>query len=93
MELSVFRWVYAFCVWDSWLLEGRDKESCWCKQMRTSWSQSVCSESVWILLVTTSLLDVGHGQCTDLCLEKNGHTHMGKTQIKKKKKSLVIFFC
>ena len=43
------------------------------------------SESGRILLVKTSLLDVGHGQCTDVCPGKNGHSHMGKVQIKRKK--------
>ena len=49
------------------------------------WGQSTSLESVRILLVQTPLLDVGHGQCTDVCLDKNGHTYMGKIQIKGKK--------
>ena len=89
--LSVQVGICLLCL-DSWLLEGHDKETCWCKQMRTSWGQSVCSESVRFLLVKTSLLDVGHGQCTHVCLEKNGHIHMGKTQINKKKKKPGDFF-
>lgn len=65
--------------------------------MRASWSQPVFfSESVWpfhvrTLLVRASLSDVGHGQYTDTCLEKIGHTHMGKTQIKKIKPSVIFF--
>lgn len=43
------------------------------------------SESGRILLVKTSHLDVGHGQCTDVCPGKNGHSHMGKVQVKRKK--------
>lgn len=50
------------------------------------------SESVRVLLVKAPLLDVGHGEHTDVCLDKNGHIHMGKIQIKKNKKILVIHF-